>query len=153
MAQSKTKWKQSKVHDVTLPSGFEVKIELPDLATMIKGGQVPNELLDAATKIAAGQSLIAPEDRDDTEKSRELIKTISDFQAFLVAQTVKDPEVTKEEVANGDLPAEDVELLVNFALRKTDIDAIGHQLGGLETVDSFRQIRGLDDSLSNLLGT
>jgi hypothetical protein len=54
-ATSKSKWKAAKAHEVTLPSGAEVKIELPDLAKMIKGGQVPNELLDVATKVGAGK--------------------------------------------------------------------------------------------------
>lgn len=149
MATSKTKWKAAKRHDVTLPSSAEVTIELPDLAAMIKGGQVPNELLDVATKVGAGQKTGA---EDDAAKQRELLGQASEFNAFLVAATVVDPAITKDEVLAGDLPAEDVDLIVQIALRKTDFDAVGEHLGGLETVDSFRQFRGLDLSIENLLG-
>ena len=47
---------------------------------------------------------------------------------------------------------EDVQMIVQIALRQTDMDAVGHQLGGLETVESFRQFRDLDSSLTDLLG-
>lgn len=147
---SKTKWKQAKTHEVTLPSGAEVKIELPDLALMIKGGQVPNDLLDVATKVGAGGGNAADE---TPEKKRELLGQVSEFNAFLVEQTVVEPSVTKDEVLAGDLPAEDVDLIVQFALRKTDFDAIGKHLGGLETVESFRRFRGLDLSIEGLLGS
>lgn len=150
MATSKAKWKAAKQHTVTLPSGAEIKIELPDLATMIKGGQVPNELLDVATKVGAGKGI---EPSDEPDEQRKLLGQVSEFNAFLVEQTVVEPAVTKEEVLAGDLPAEDVDLLIQFALRKTDFDAVGKHLGGLDTVDSFRQFRGLDASLANLLDT
>jgi hypothetical protein len=147
---SKDGWKRAKQHKVTLPSGAVVKIELPDLARMIKGGQVPNELLDVATRVGAGSANAA----DDTpEKKRELLGQAAEFNAFLVEQTVVEPSVTKEEVLADDLPAEDVDLLVQFALRKTDFDAVGKHLGGLETVDSFRRFRGLDLSIENILGS
>lgn len=149
MATSKTQWKKAKQHNITLPSAAEVTIELPDLAAMIKGGQVPNELLDVATKVGAGQKTGA---EDDAAKQRELLGQASEFNAFLVSVTVADPEVTKAEVLAGDLPAEDVDLIVQIALRKTDFDAVGHHLAGLETVDTFRQFRGLDLSIENLLG-
>lgn len=150
MATSKTQWKKAKEHDITLPSKSEVMIVLPDLAAMIKGGQVPNELLDVATKVGAGKLSGA---EDDAAKQRELLGQASEFNAFLVAATVKDPVVTKEEVMAGELPAEDVDLIVQIALRKTDFDAVGHHLAGLETVDSFRQFRGLDLSVESLLGS
>ena len=47
------------------------------------------------------------------------------------------------------------EMLVGFAQRAIDIDAVGHQLGGLETVKSFRASRGiwpLDPDDSDLEG-
>jgi hypothetical protein len=147
---SKSKWKAAKTHEVTLPSGAEVKIELPDLAKLIKGGQVPNDLLDVATKVGAGQKIEAEE---DTDKRKELLGQASDFNAFLVAQTVVEPKVTVEEVAAGDIPAEDADYLVQLALRRTDFDAAGKHLGGLDTIKSFRELRGLDTSIEDLLGT
>jgi len=150
MATSKSKWKAAKTHEVTLPSGAEVKIELPDLARMIKGGQVPNELLDVATKVGAGQAIEAEK---DVEKRKELLSQASDFNAFLVESSVVEPKVTAAEVLAGEIPAEDADYIVQLALRRTDFDAVGKHLGGLDKVDSFRKIRGLDTSIEDLLGT
>jgi len=132
-----------------LPSGFECKIELPDLASMIKGGQIPNELLEAALATTGpGQNA----EEQTTEEKMAIVGQAAEFNAYLVEQTVVEPSVTRAEVLAGDIPAEDAELIVQFALRKTDFDAAGHHLGGLETVDSFRQFRGLDTSIESLLG-
>lgn len=149
MAVSKSAWKKRKQHDVVLPSGAEVTIALPDLATLIKSGQVPNELLDVATKVGAGGNAAADE---SPEKQRELLGQVGEFNAFLVSQTVVEPKVTKEEVLAGDVPSEDIDLLIQLALRKTDFDAVGKHLGGLDTVESFRAFRGLDTSFTDLLG-
>jgi hypothetical protein len=150
MATSKTAWKKRREHEVTLPSGAEVKIALPDLAAMIQGGQIPNELLDVATKVGSGKGVDVS---DAPEEQRKLMGQVSDFNAFLVEKTVIEPSVTKDEVLSGDLPAEDVDLLIQFALRKTDFDAVGKHLGGLDTVDSFRKFRQLDASIESLLGS
>jgi hypothetical protein len=155
VAASKEQWKAAKVHTVTLPSSAVVNITLPDLAAMIKGGQIPNALLDVAQKVGTGQPVVAPEgtDADKDEASKELFGEISEFHAFLVSETVVDPKVTPEEVQAGELPAQDVAVLVQFALRERDMDAVGHHLGGLETVDEFRKFRGLDASIEDLLGS
>lgn len=152
MATSKTQWKGKSVHTITLPSGASVDIKLPDLAAMIKGGQIPNALLDVAQKVGSGQPLneAAPDGEDGV--SKELIGQISDFHAFLVSKTVQSPTVTPEEVLSGELPAEDIAVIVQFALRERDFDAVGHHLGGLETVPEFRQFRGLDSSITDILG-
>jgi hypothetical protein len=156
---TKEGWKQAAVHTITLPSGYSVNIKLPDLAALIKGGQIPNPLLEIAQKIGAGEPVTAPEGNSDgegAEKARastELIGQIGEFHAFLVEQTVIAPTVTKEEVAAGEIPAEDVAVIVQFALRERDFDAIGHHLGGLETVPEFRKFRGLDLSVEDILGS
>lgn len=146
MADSKTQWKKNRVHEgVTLPSGTVVDITLPNLAQLIKGGQIPNELLEVATKIGLGQM------KPDEDVSTDVINQVSDFHAFLVSQTVVKPTVTQEEVSNGEIPAEDVSVLVQFAMRERDTDVVGHHLAGLETVESFRRFRGLDSSVEDLL--
>lgn len=163
MANSKEQWKSKAVHPITLPSGAEVDIRLPDLAQMIKGGQIPNELLDVAEKVGSGvpigDALAAekPDGEEKTEKdgvSKGLIGMITEFHAFLVAATVVSPEITQEEVLTpGTVPAEDIAVIVQFALRERDFDAVGHHLGGLETVPEFRQFRGLDASVADILGS
>jgi hypothetical protein len=161
VAHSKEQWKGAAVHSITLPSGAKVDIKLPDLAQMIKGGQIPNELLEVAQKVGSGQSIgdaLASEEQKEADKekgvSKELIGQISEFHAFLVASTVVEPVVTKEEALTpGFLPAEDLAVIVQFALRERDFDAVGHHLGGLETVPEFRQFRGLDTSVADILGS
>lgn len=163
MANSKEQWKGKAIHPITLPSGAEVDIRLPDLAQMIKSGQIPNELLDIAQKVGAGVPIgealseEKPKEGDEEQKdgvSKELIGQITDFHAFLVAKTVVSPEVTQEEVLTpGTVPAEDIAVIVQFALRERDFDAVGHHLGGLETVPEFRTFRGLDTSVADILGS
>lgn len=153
MASSKEQWKGAKVHTITLPSGAEVDIVLPDLAAMIKGGSIPNELLDVAQKVGSGQPVgdaVTEGEKDGV--SKELIGQISEFHAFLVSKTVVNPTVTEAEVLAGDLPAEDISVVVQFALRERDFDAVGHHLGGLETVPEFRKFRGLDVGVEDILG-
>jgi len=128
---TKTAWKKAASHSVTLLSGTEVEIVLPNLPALIKAGQVPNPLVDAA--IGALEA---------TEVTREMIEQQADFYAWLVATTVKVPEVAVEDVAS--LPAEDVQMVAEFALRERDIDALGRHMSGLEKVADFRRFRGLD---------
>lgn len=132
--QSKTKtgWIAAKVHeDVTLPSGFQVDITIPNLSALIKADALPNDLVEVATKVAVNQ-----------EPPPDLFEQMDQLNTFLVSQTVVKPAVTPEEV--NALPAEDIDMLVAFATRRTDIDAVGHQIAGLETIPSFRRFRGFD---------
>jgi hypothetical protein len=127
----KDAWIKAKRHTITLPSGTVVEIELPNLPALIKSGKVPNELLDAA--IGAGP---------DTEITREMIEQQGEFYDFLVSVTVKDPQISQEDVV--DLPYEDVEMIAAFALRQRDMDAVYRHMSGLEKVSSFKKFRGLD---------
>lgn len=140
MASTKTNWKKARVHeDITLPSGAKVDIVLPNLPALAKSGALPNELVEVATK-AASTGEVPP----------DLLEQLDAYHKFLVVHTVHKPEITTEDVP--ELPAEDVDMLIQFATRQIDTDAIGHHLAGLETVKSFREFRGLDSSFPNLLG-
>lgn len=131
---TKAAWIKRKRHEVTLPSGTEVAIELPNLPLMLKTGQIPNHLVDAA---------IEQQNAGSVTVTREMIESQHDYYAFLVSQTVKEPEVTPDDVK--ELPYEDVEMIVEFANRLRDMDAVYKHLGGLETQASFREFRGLGD--------
>lgn len=134
-ANQKTKaaWTKKKVHsDITLPSGMVVDITIPNLAALIKADALPNDLLSVATKAAVKQEV--PDD---------LFQQMDDLNTFLVSKSLVAPEITADEV-NTVVPAEDIDMLVSFATRRIDVDAVGHQLAGLETVPSFRRFRGLD---------
>jgi len=138
--KSKSAWVKSAVHeDVTLPSGFKVDIKLPNLPSLIKSGALPNELVDVATKAAT-----------DQEIPPDLFERLDEFNTFLVSKTVVKPEIAEEEV--NSLPAEDIDMLVGFATRTRDTDAVGHHIAGLETIPSFRKFRGLDGSGPGLYG-
>ena len=138
--KSKSAWIGSKVHkDITLPSGFQVDIELPNIPALIKSGALPNELVDVATKAATEQDI--PED---------LFEKLDEFNNFLVSVTVVKPEIKPEDV--HDIPSEDIDMLVGFATRTRDMDAVGHHIAGLEKIDSFRQFRGLAPSREGLYG-
>lgn len=141
--QSKTKtgWVKSKVHeDITLPSGFKVDIELPNIPSLIKAGALPNELVEVATKAAVTNDI--PED---------MFEKMDDFNNYLVSVTVVNPKITPEDVK--DLPSEDIDMLVGFATRTRDMDAVGHHIAGLETIKSFREFRGLTPSSEGLFGS
>lgn len=137
---SKSNWKKSRVHEgITLPSGVAVDIQIPNLPALVRGGALPNDLLEVATKAAVSG-----------EVPSDLLEKLDDYHKFLVAKTVVKPEVSEEEV--NDLPTEDIEMLVGFATRARDTDAIGHHIAGLEKVAEFRQFRGLDDGVADILG-
>jgi hypothetical protein len=137
-------WKKSRVHEnVTLPSGFQVDITIPNLATLITSGELPNPLVDAALQNLKPQ-------QEDGSINREALEKSWDFIKFIVPRMLVSPTVTPDDV--DDLPIEDVEMLAGFATRSNDIDAVGHHLGGLETHRSFRELRGLltlDEALSS----
>lgn len=126
-------WKTARRHKITLQSGFQVEIEIPNLPSLVKTGQLPNELVTEALKtISDGPGSLTP----------ELIATQADFYDKLVAITVKVPEITEADVK--DLPYEDVELIVEIATRQRDLDAVGHHVGGLHTSKDWLAFRGLE---------
>lgn len=136
---SLAQWKKNKRHVVTLPSSSVVEIEIPDLPELVKSGGIPNDLIDVAIGVASGKKVT----KDD-------IIEHADFFNKLAALTVKEPKVTEEDFASGALPFEDKEMLVEFATRQRDIDAVAHHLAGLEKSKSFRQLRGLIGSYEDL---
>lgn len=140
--------KKRAVHkDVTLPSGAIVDIKLPNLSQMIKAQTLPNDLVEAALK----QQVQPGEGEEPKMLTREDLEQDWDFVEFIVPLVLHTPKVKTEDVA--DLDPMDVTMLANFAARRTDIDAVGHQLGGLDTQASFRQHRGffdIDSALANL---
>jgi hypothetical protein len=134
-------WKKARVHaGLTLPSGTTVDVEIPNLPKMLKSGTMPNELID-----------VALEYQNEERVTREMMEQTWDFIKFIVPLTVKDPEITGDDVE--DLPIADVEMIASWATRSSDFDAIGHHLGGLEKSEDFRNFRGIttiDEALSRL---
>jgi hypothetical protein len=140
---TKTSWKKSAVHEgITLPSGTVVSIKLPNLSLMLRTGNIPNSLVDAAVEM---QNVLGS---GNPEITREMIETQWDYYSFLVSKTVVEPQITEEEVA--EIPAEDVEMLVEFATRQRDIDAVYRHIAGLDTLESFRRFRGISSGPESL---
>lgn len=125
-----SKWKNSKRHKITLPSGMEVEVEIPNLRMLIKTGQIPNSLIEAAGEAAAS---------GNTTPSPELIEQQDAFYAKLVTVTVKVPAISEDDVA--DLPFEDIELIADIATRQTDRDATGRHIAGIELVEEYAAFR------------
>lgn len=140
---TKTSWKKAGIHEgITLPSGTVVSIRLPNLSLMIKTGQIPNTLVDAA------MSLQNATNNGEATITQEMIEQQWDYSSFLVSKTVVEPEITQEEVA--EIPAEDVEMLVEFATRQRDIDAVYRHISGLDKLESFRRFRGVSGGSEDL---
>lgn len=135
-------WKRAGVHDVTLNSGFECQVRIPDIPRLIKAGEIPNELVEVSVKAAQGVLAI----------DRELLEQQADFAIKLVPLTVVEPKITEEDVASGNIPYEDIELIMELATRQRDVDAVGKHLGGLEKVASFRALRELPDVFEDVEG-
>jgi len=129
-ATKKTSWIGNAQHDVVLPSGTTIKIKLPNLPQMIKSGTVPNELVEVAIKSASN---------DNQDPTADDIKAVADFHTFLVVHTVVEPEITEADVPQ--LPSEDTEMIVEFATRQRDLDAVGNHIGGLDKLEDYRKFR------------
>jgi len=133
-------WSKAKTHEITLPSGYVVDVEIPDLPKMIKTGHLPNHLIDAALGAVEGNKKI---DREFVEQQREFVNHI-------VILTVVNPKLTLEEVE--EVPVEDRELIAEIATRQRDLDAVGHHVGGLHKNEDFRAFRGLTSVGEDLAG-
>src|SRR6266542_4273850 len=113
--KSASDWKSRSAHTVTLPSGAVVDIVIPNLPLLVKIGKLPNELLQAVVQFQQAR-----------EVTQEMMAEQHEFTTKLVTLTVKSPELTDADVT--ELPYEDVEMLVEFAMRSRDMDAVGHHL-------------------------
>lgn len=132
--RGKAGWKDSKQHDVVLPSGMEVTIQIPNLLEMLRGGDIPNPLVKFATKTVKKM-------QEDKAPTLEELRESSDFMRFLIVTTVKDPVLVAEDVP--ELPAEDTDMVLEFATRQRDLDALNRHIGGLHKIEDFYNFRGL----------
>ena len=130
---SLAEWKKAKTHTVTLISGAVIEMQIPDLPTLVKDNQIPNELIDVAIGITKG----------DTEITRDDIVKQAEFFNKIVSIAVVAPKITETEIAEGVIPFEDKELIVELATRQRDLDAVGHHISGLEKVKDWQKFRGL----------
>lgn len=128
---TKADWIKRRVGTITLPSGAVVKIQIPNMPALIKAGRISNDLITLAAELEAST---APPTVEQLEEQAAFVKTI-------ISLTLVEPEVTEAEV--DELPVEDQSMIVEFAMRQRVFDAVYHTLGGLETIQSFRDVHTL----------
>jgi hypothetical protein len=145
---TKSGWKKAKVHTVTLPSGVQVEIIIPNLAKMAKGGELPNDLIKHAAPepLAPGAEPTPPNEAERLEN----LKTLAEFQSWLVSSMLVSPKLDPDEVLDV-VPTPDLEVLVELASRRRDMDVVGHHIGGLEVSAEWRKFRGIDVGDADLL--
>jgi len=143
---SKSGWKKAGVHTVTLPSSAVVEIRIPNLAQMAKAGELDNDLLQYAVPNLPQDESEEPSD----EQKKENLTKLANFHAWLVSKTLVSPELTPDEVIDT-VPTPDLEVLVELASRRRDMDVTGHHIGGLEVSAEFRKFRGIDGSDEDIL--
>jgi hypothetical protein len=143
---SKSGWKKAGVHTVTLPSGVVVEIRIPNLAAMAQAGELDNDLLQYAVP-----DLPQDETEEPTpEQKKANLTKLANFHQWLVSKTLVDPALSPEEVKET-VPTPDLEVLVELASRRRDVDVVGHHIGGLEVSAAFRTFRGIESGDEDIL--
>lgn len=117
-------WKQSDVHEITLPSGTKVTIRPLDLEMHMLLGETPGglrqkALQDLTRKIESGQAT----DEERTEADEMAVA----YHRGLICQMVVTPALTIEDLPS--IPERDVKMLLEVALRNRDTDAAGAAIG------------------------
>src|SRR3954469_16107230 len=141
---SKADWGRKAVHLITLVSGMEVKIRIPNLGLLLEGDALPQTLRNAAlqelvdpmsNRVARGNE----EGGGGPGVSLDEVKELYHLHQWLVVQTVVEPELTLEDLP--DLPQEDLEMLTQLATRERTTDAAGRSLGTelLSRYEKFRE--------------
>jgi hypothetical protein len=136
-------WAQAALHTVTCPSGAQVKVRIPDLATLLAGDAVPEHLrVVAFQKISdeLSEALIEKGEGENAQPriSQEVMNAAVELHRWVVIQSVVEPKLTVETLEL--VPAEDIEFLAEIATRERDTDALGVHLGvaPLSRFDTFR---------------
>lgn len=129
-------WKKVSVHTVTLPSSAVVQIKIPDLPALMAAGQIPQTLLEAALAAAGAD----PE--PNKKPTQEDLQREKQFRDVLVQITVVEPKLSDSDIEL--IPAQDKAMIVEFALRQRDFDAVGDHIGGLTKSEKFRRFHRLD---------
>lgn len=126
-------------HLATLPSGAVVKFRVADLSMLLRAGKLPEPLEITASLMAEHeegpdgytQDLVRTaimRGGDGQKVIAEAISLTRDLTHHLVAESLVEPQVSAEEIAEGLLPEADVRMLVELATRSRNVDAAGKKL-------------------------
>lgn len=140
-------WKKAAYHTVVGPSGFVFGVKIPDLAQLIKAGQIPQHLLDTALEVAGANGGTGEEVPPVT---RERIEEQVEFTHKLIELTVVEPKVTEADAEQ--IPAEDKEFIVAVAMRMREWDAVGNHITGLDKSEKFRSFRRIGEFAPDVEG-
>lgn len=145
-ADRKSDWKSRNdrgPHKAVLPSGMEVSFVIPNETQLIRAELLPERLMEIAVvtsaypggadgymeAVAVGAVNAPPEQRDVAQANlKTTVQQGLELRDWLVAEMLVDPKVTVEEVAAGDFPDLDIEMLIEFAERRRNTDARGNRL-------------------------
>lgn len=136
-------WAARAVHRITLETGMQVTIRIPNIGVLLKQDMIPSHLRRVAyDKIARDAGLGDSGETDEDAPKVDVAETVNSLYGlaeWLVTQTVVEPQLTVEDLPL--LPQEDIDLLMNIALRERDTDARGVRLGvePLSRWDTFRR--------------
>jgi hypothetical protein len=132
-------WVAAGVHHAELATGVWVKIRFPDLATLVAAQRVPDTLRQVASETFLRQVEIETGDKSEPLNLAKLGE-LYDLNMWLVSQMLVEPTLTADEVKQ--LPAEDLDVLIELALRERDTDARGRVLG-VAPVAQFQEPGGV----------
>jgi hypothetical protein len=120
------------------PSGATLTFRIPDSGALLRSGRLPDRLRTTALLCAAhpqgAEGYLADlvthaiVSRDGSEPYVDAIQTGVDLGHVLVAEMLVDPQVTADEVARGEFPEMDVRMLLEFAERRRNSDAVGNKV-------------------------
>lgn len=118
-AEQLKKWRMSRVHEQTLPSGLEVTLRDADIQSIIIEGDIPNTLVDLITSEEfqglnqedAGAKMLSEHKNDFTSLLRSLIK------ASLVSPALADA-ADETHITYDELTFEDKMFIFNFLNRE-----------------------------------
>lgn len=139
---SKTAWQRRNdrgPHLAKLPSGAVVKFVIADLSLLLRSGKLPDSLQITASLMSAHEdgpsgyqrdlvSTAIMRGGDAQETVAAAIEVARDLTHHLIAESLVEPKVTPEEVAEGLFPELDIIMLTEFATRERNVDAVGKRL-------------------------
>lgn len=138
---TKSAWKarsDAGPHTATLPSGIEVRFTIPDSNALITARKLPEDLTEIALYAASypdgasgymSDMSVRAAMSDHPDAPEKLAKAVADgirLGHWLVAHMLVDPTIDADDVP--DLPPMDVRMLLEFAERRRDTDALGVRL-------------------------
>jgi hypothetical protein len=161
---AKQSWAQRAVHHITLHSGMEVDIRIPDMGALIAADAVPDHLRGAVLQRLAddintviddqGETAAPGSRRTSVEELEKAMKTGAEINDWLVTYMLVEPRLTMEDMLPDSPtrpPEEDLELLVQIAQRERDTDARGVRLGvePLDRLGRFRHHHGCTEDCAS----